>query len=91
VSASFTLAPFVRIGATSYATLQDAYNAAKSGDVIMLREGAQGGSLTADRGIDISIRGGYDAAYASNVSRTSLQGQISLQRGSVRMERLTLR
>jgi len=43
VSAAFTPAPYVRIGATSHATLQDAYNAANTGDVIMLMGGPLAG------------------------------------------------
>jgi len=91
VSAVFTLAPYIRIGATSYATLQVAYNAAKSGDTIMLAEGSLGGSLTANRAIDIFIRGGFDVNFAASVSHTALQGNISLQQGSIRMGGIRIR
>jgi hypothetical protein len=91
VSGTFTLAPYVRIGASSYATLQDAYNAARTGDIIRLVEGAPSNTLTANRSIDVTIKGGYDAAYASNDSRTTLQGPVFLQRGTVRMEEINIR
>ncbi len=90
VAATFSLAPNVRIGATSYATLQDAYDAAASGAVIKLMEGGQDGSLAANRNIAITIKGGFDVAYAGNASQTALHGAISLKQGTVRMERLTI-
>jgi len=90
VGASFTPAPYVRIGATSHATLQDAYNAANTGDVIMLMGGPLAGSLTANRGIDVFIRGGYDAGYAASDSQTALRGSIALRQGSVRMGGVSL-
>ena len=90
VTASFTLAPNVRIGSTSYTALQDAYNVATSGDVIKLMEGTHSGGLTAGRNIDVTLKGGYDAAYISNSSRTTLQGGISIQQGRVSVERLSL-
>jgi hypothetical protein len=90
VSVVFTPAPYVRIGATSYATLQDAYNAANTGDVIKLMGNTLTGSLTANRSIDVFIKGGYDAIYAANDSQTALQGSIAVQQGSVRMGRVSL-
>jgi hypothetical protein len=91
VSATFTLAPYVRIGATSYTTLQAAYNAAKTGDVIRLMGGELGGDLTADRNIEVTVKGGFDAAFTANSSRTSLRGTVTLKKGCVKMERIDLR
>jgi hypothetical protein len=91
VSAAFKLAPNVRIGTTSYLTLQDAYDAAKPGDVIKLVEGEQSGALKANRSIDITIKGGYDAAYSPTASQTTLLGTVKLQQGSIRTEQLSIR
>lgn len=91
VSASFSLAPYVRIGNSSYAGLQAAYNAAKTGDVIKLMAGSQGGGLLANRNINVAIKGGYDAGYGTNNAQTALQGGFALQRGSITMEKLVLR
>lgn len=91
VTASFTPAPYVRIGATSYATLQDAYNAAKTGETIKLMEGTLNGVLTANRTVDIAVKGGYDAAYTANASRTTFQGTVLLQQGGVRVEQFSIR
>jgi len=92
VSGAFVPAPFVRIDTSSYATLQDAYNAANTGDVIKLMEGTQGGGLKADRSIAVTIKGGYDAAFTpANITQTTLLGGMLLQQGTIRMERLNLR
>jgi len=90
VSSTFTLAPYVRIGATSYASLQAAYNAAKTGDVIRLMEGILDGGLKADRTVSVTIKGGFDALYVSNTSQTILQGGVTVMQGAVRTERVTL-
>jgi hypothetical protein len=92
VSGAFALAPNVRIGSTSYTTLQEAYNASKTSDSINLKEGTQDAALLADRNIDITIRGGFDAAFPPvNQSYSTLIGGISLKLGTVRMERVRIR
>jgi hypothetical protein len=91
VSATFTLAPHVRINATSYATLQAAYNAARNRDTIMLMEGSRAGTLTANRAIDISVTGGYNSGYSAHSGHTALLGSISVQQGSVRMGGVALK
>jgi hypothetical protein len=91
VNATFTLAPYVRINATSYATLQDAYNAAMTGETIMLMEGSRTGTLNANRTIDVFVTGGYNAGYSAHNGQTTLLGIVSVQQGSVRMGGVALK
>jgi titin len=92
VTAIFSIMPPVRIyDAVSpryFDTLQAAYNAASTGDVIQLRDGSLPGDLLADRAVIISVKGGFDATYSANSLDTLLQGIVRVQQGSVRMERI---
>jgi len=86
--------PYVRIGLASYATLQDAYDKANSGDEIMLMGGtlaSQISALTANRTISIVISGGYDAGFGAVNSETVLQGQMLLKAGTVKVKNVKLR
>ncbi len=92
--ATFASAPYVRIGGTSYASLQAAYDKAQDGDRIMLLEGALPGqlsSLNANRPINVRISGGYSPAFMAPVaSDTVLHGVVTLTSGSVRIENIKI-
>jgi hypothetical protein len=91
VTATFAAAPLVKIGATSYPTLQDAYDHADNGAVIQMKEGVCSGSLTADRAVVVTVKGGYDAGYGSAAGETVIDGKILLRGAAVRCERVKLR
>lgn len=70
-----------RTGAT-YVTLQDAYNAAASGDTIQAQAVDMSGNLTANRNISITVQGGYTCDYSSYSGNvTSLMGLIQSTQG----------
>jgi hypothetical protein len=48
-------------------------------------------ALSANRPIGITLKGGYDASFSSNILETVLQGTVLLQQGTVVMERIKLR
>ena len=79
------------IGNTGYATLQEAYNAAKEGELIKLAAGTKTESLVADRAIAISIAGGYDSNFEAREAQTVLQGAITLQKGTITLDGIVLR
>jgi len=91
VTATFAVAPLVKIGATSYATLQAAYNAALTGAVIQMKEGVLTGSLIAGSAKAVTVKGGYSADYSVVSSETVLDGQILLRSGSVKMQKVKLK
>jgi hypothetical protein len=91
VSAVFARAPLVKVGATPYATLQDAYDAAGNGEVIQMKDGALPGPLTANRAIKVKLGGGYQADYGSAPGTTTVGGTIRLRSGTVRVERVTVK
>jgi hypothetical protein len=92
VTAAFDVMPPVRIfdavTPRYFDSLQTAYNAAAVGDVIQLRDGTLVGDLLASRPVSVIIRGGFDATYSGNDPDTKLQGRVTLQQGTVKMEKV---
>lgn len=74
----------------THTTLQAAYNAAESGDVIMMKGITFAGGLTADRKIAVTIKGGYEATFASSCVMTNV-GKIVVKAGVVRVQRVSAR
>jgi PKD repeat protein len=77
----------VRIsGKSSYSTLQAAYNAAVSGDVIQsqVREFAE--NLNANRDISVTFVGGYLCNYSSNPDKSILKGAPAINSGTITMK-----
>ncbi|OPX99194.1 MAG: hypothetical protein A4E58_00436 [Syntrophorhabdus sp. PtaB.Bin006] len=83
--------PNVRIGTTSYATLQAAYNAAVTGDVIKCQGVKLTDSLTTDRNITVTVDGGYDCSFTANTGiMTVVKGMITAAQGSTTLRNITL-
>jgi PKD repeat protein len=78
----------VKINGTNehYATLQEAYDAALNGDTILSREVILTGDLILNRNITITLRGGHDCDYAVVNGVTALNGDITLNDGTVSIE-----
>jgi subtilisin family serine protease len=79
-----------RIDVTSYATIQLAYDAATSGQTIKMR--AQ--ILTVpifDRDISVTLQGGYDCVFLSDPGWTTLNGNLTISAGSVKIENLIIK
>jgi hypothetical protein len=94
VTATFAVMPPVRIFDTVapryFETLQAAYDAATDGDAIQLHSGMLVGDLLANSPVSVTVKGGYDASYSGNDLDTQLQGRVTLQQGTVRMEKVRL-
>jgi len=74
--------PPVRIGSAYYTTLQAAYNAAVNGDIIKCRNVTFIENLTINRNIAVTLEGGYDCAYTTNVGDTTkIKGMITTTAG----------
>jgi hypothetical protein len=91
VAATFTSPLPVRIGPISYPNLQSAYDAATSGDVIMLKEGLLAGSLQATAGKIVTVKGGYSPSYAAYGTPSIIQGVLMLGQGSVILDDVAVR
>jgi len=99
LTADFSIDPEVRINdtPTNLLTLQAAYDASTSGDVIKLRAGVLIGDLLADvlssvpEKSGILIKGGYNANFSAQVDTTVVRGRVTIKSGSVRMNKIILR
>ncbi len=74
----------------THTTLQGAYNAAESGDVIMLKGSTFADALIADRPIKVTIKGGYNADFTSSCTM-SYVGEITVKAGKVSVEYVSAR
>jgi hypothetical protein len=91
VTATFTQPSPVRTGTRSYQSLQAAYDDAVTGDSILMMEGVSTGSLTARRPITVTIKGGYSSDYQADIGETVVTGKLSLQSGTVMIEKVKVR
>ena len=69
-----------------FSTLQAAYNAAQTGDVIQSQAVAFAENLNFNRAISVSLEGGFDCSYATNTAATTVTGTLTLGLGSVSCE-----
>jgi hypothetical protein len=93
VTATFNAPPKVQVGSKEFATLQAAYddNATITGSVIRMLDGIDAGPLTANRSVTVTISGGYNTAYTAQTGSTDLLGKVTLQKGTVIFDRVTVR
>jgi hypothetical protein len=68
----------VSIGGTSYASLQAAYNAAVSGDIIKCRDMVFTENLSINRDILVTLEGGWDVGFTENLGgQTTIHGAVT--------------
>ena len=73
-----------------FPTLQDAYNAAVTGDIIQSQAFNFTESLTFNSNISVTLRGGFDCSYTSNPAVTTLKGAVALSNGAVSFEHIDM-
>jgi hypothetical protein len=91
VTATFTAAPKVKIGAVTYQNLQAAYDIAPDYAVIRMLDGVDAGPLTANRSATVTLSGGYNTAYTAQNGSTDLLGKVTIQKGTVIFDRVIVR
>lgn len=77
----------VRIQRTGvyYPSIQNAYNAAYSGDIIQCQGRELTGDLTLNKNISVCIRGGYVCDYQKISGYTIINGVIRIKNGTVEL------
>lgn len=93
VSASFDPVPRVRIGGATpvdYASLQDAYNQAVSGDTLKIIVYDFTENLNLSRNILINFNGGLANDYASAIGFTTLVGTLTINQGTAILDRFVV-
>jgi streptogramin lyase len=74
----------------TYATFQDAYTAAQTGDTIQAQALALG-PLAFTKAINVTFKGGYDPAFVLNVRNTIVNGSITIKGGKVTIEKVVIK
>jgi hypothetical protein len=74
-----------RAGGT-YTSLQSAYEAAQTGDTILVQSVQLTQSFTADQNISVTIVGGYTSDFSSNPGTTTIEGLQTISDGTVTWE-----
>lgn len=84
--------PHVRIaGKGDFTSLQDAYDAAVTGDTLKVLGQSYIENLSANRAIAVTVDGGYSADYSANSGETSIYGQGHLYSGSIKFKNIRIR
>ncbi len=73
-----------------YATLQDAYDAALTGDSIQSQDVIFLGDHTFDLNKSVTITGGYSCDYSSITGTTTINGDVTIDDGTVTLDDLDL-
>lgn len=74
----------------SYAKIQDAYDDAADGDVIMAQNVLLTENLSFAADTSVSVNGGYDSVFASEPGVTTLKGSLTIKYGDVTLKNLII-
>ena len=94
VTATFSYVKPARIDGAPpqyFSSLQAAYNAALTGQTIKAREFTFVESLNLNQVKNVTIKGGYNQSYAAQPGYSFLQGVMTVGKGSVVTDRLTVK
>lgn len=91
VTATFAAAAKVRVGSKEFFSLQAAYDDAgtQQGAIIKLLGGVLTGNFVADRGLDVTIEGGYQPDYSAVSTETTVHGALRIRGGRVKVKGIT--
>ncbi len=91
LGALFNLVPRARIGATSYGTLNSAYAVVAGGQVIEIKALTFVENLLLNRGLNITLRGGYADNYSGQTGYTTLDGTLTISSGTIVLDRIVVK
>ena len=91
LGALFNLVPRARIGATPYGTLTSAFLAVGAGQVIEVKALTFVENLLLDRGLNITLRGGYADDYSGQTGYSELDGTLTIGSGSLVVDRIVVK
>ncbi|MCP4651938.1 MAG: hypothetical protein GY858_00940 [Candidatus Omnitrophica bacterium] len=80
-----------RVPGATYTSIQDAYNAATTGDTIQAQSGWFDESLTFNRDISVTIEGGYNSDFTYSTGEAAVViGSMSSALGQITVDNVTL-
>ena len=74
-----------------YSSLQTAYDAASDGNTIEAQAVELSGDLDVNRDISVTLQGGYDCDYSAIIGDTALNGNMTVNSGTIIIENLILK
>ena len=90
VTATFDFVTPVKVGDTPYDTLTAAYGDRAAG-TILAREYTLIGDFTLDTAKAVTLKGGYDASYTTRPGATTINGKLTIGKGSLTADRVVIR
>lgn len=90
--ASNSVTPFVHIqvDTTSYPSITAAYLQISDGQLLQLRDLTFSEAVDCNRDVAITMKGGYDSAFSANSGTTTISGSLTVSRGTVTLENITI-
>ena len=73
-----------------YSSLQAAYNAASDGAVIQAQGVDVIGDLNVNRNVSVTLKGGYDPCFTTNLLKTTIHGAMTISNGTAIVENLVI-
>ncbi len=81
----------VQVKGSNYGALQNACDGVAAGGIVMVVAQDQPGNITLDRGINLTMKGGYDDIFSTNAGNvTKANGTFSLETGSLTVENIAI-
>jgi hypothetical protein len=90
ITATFNAIIRAIVGSTGYASLQDAYNVMADGATIKAQVYTFLENLTMNRPVNITLTGGLDGNYLPTGGFTVIQGGLTIERGAVVIEGISV-
>lgn len=89
-TATFALIPKARVNGTSFGNLATAYDTINFSGIIEAQSFIFTENLTLNRGSSVTLRGGYDSTYSTRAGYTELNGVLTIDSGSLVVDRLII-
>jgi hypothetical protein len=74
-----------------FSSFQAAYDGTINGETIESQALHFGENLIFDRNVMVTLKGGYDSTYTTNLSSTTINGSITISDGTVEVENIIIK
>ena len=91
LGALFNLVPRARIGSTAFGTLNSAYAVVALNNVIEIKALTFVEDLLLNRGLNITLRGGFADNYSGQTGYTELDGKLTISSGTIVLDRIVVK
>ena len=89
-TAMFTCLPVRIAGLRGFSLIGDSYNVVSADATIQVQAGYFPENLTFSKDVSVTVRGGYDGGFGSQLGFTTVSGALTISGGTVAVEKLIL-